>query len=255
MESQIFERFEKKYLLREDVCRALCRKLASRMDEDRFGRYSISSIYYDTADCELIRRSIEKTAYKEKLRLRSYGPAGENDTVYAELKKKYAGVVYKRRIALPLHSAKRLLAQQDASVLTPEQAQIGAELTYAVTRYGLMPRVFISYDRTALSGKEDPELRVTFDRNIRCRHRDLSLNRSPADTFLLEPDQMLMEVKIPGAMPVWISRIFSELGIRPVSYSKYGAYYKNYLCRELFPSGRACQETDGQMNERRQACA
>ena len=238
MESQIFERFEKKYLLREDGYRALCRKLASRMDEDRFGRYSISSIYYDTADCELIRRSIEKTAYKEKLRLRSYGPAGENDTVYAELKKNYAGVVYKRRIALPLHSAKRLLARQDASVLTPEQAQIGAELTYAVTRYGLMPRVF-----------------VTFDRNIRCRHRDLSLNRSPADTFLLEPDQVLMEVKIPGAMPVWMSRIFSELGIRPVSYSKYGTYYKNYLCRELFPTGRACQETDGQMNERRQACA
>lgn len=49
----------------------------SLYEKDAYGAYTICNIYYDTGDWRLIRKSLEKTVYKEKLRIRSYGvPTG-----------------------------------------------------------------------------------------------------------------------------------------------------------------------------------
>ena len=58
----------------------------------------------------LIRASLEKPAYKEKLRLRSYGVTEPGGEVFLELKKKYKGIVYKRRITLPEDAAGEFIA-------------------------------------------------------------------------------------------------------------------------------------------------
>lgn len=229
MAQEVFERYEKKYLLDTPQYHSLVCEMVKWMCADQFGRHIISNIYFDTGNFELIRRSIEKPEYKEKVRLRAYGPVSQDSTVFAELKKKAGGIVYKRRAALKLKEARDFLYRG----ICPEPgSQIIKEIDYAIKRWGLLPKAFIAYDRLAFFGREDPELRVTFDRRIRGRRNRLDLAGGDFGTELIQPDQVLMEVKIPGAMPLWMSRRLSELSIFPVSYSKYGMYYKENIYKQ-----------------------
>lgn len=226
MAQEIFKRYEKKYMLSEQQYTCLLRALIARMAIDEYGKHTISNIYFDTRDYELIRTSIEQPAYKEKLRLRAYGTVKEDSTVYVELKKKYDGVVYKRRVPMAMQEAGKYL---DYGIRPKEDSQIFREIDYTLKRYDLKPAAYIAYDRIALFGKEDPELRVTFDRNIRCRNYMLDLRCGENGSRILEKGQVLMEVKVPGAMPLWMSRLLAGLNIYPDSFSKYGTYYQEYL--------------------------
>lgn len=238
MSQEIFERYEKKYMVTERQHELLCRHLKGRMVMDEYGRHTISNIYFDTDDFELIRISNEKPEYKEKLRLRAYGAVHKESTVFLELKKKYAGIVYKRRVSLSLEEAENYLYR---GMVPPVNNQIFREIDYAVRLYGLKAAAAVAYDRRAYYGLEDGELRITFDEKIRCRQKELHLNYGPVGTEILPPGYLLMEVKIPGAMPLWLSHLFSELAIYPVSFSKYGTYYQNVLCRNgNMEGGRIC---------------
>lgn len=230
MSQEIFERYEKKYMVTRPQYETLCHELEGKMTLDEFGRHTISNIYFDTEDYELIRTSIGKPAYKEKLRLRAYGEVKGDSIVFLELKKKCGGIVYKRRVSMRLEEARKYLYQ---GVYPESDSQILREIDYTVKRYKLRAGAGVAYDRAAYYGNEDNALRLTFDENIRCRASELDLEYGPHGTPILAPDTVLMEVKIPGAMPLWMSRILSQLSIYPVSYSKYGAYYQEYLRRDL----------------------
>ena len=244
MAQEIFKRVEEKWLLPKEEYERLLPELRKHMEEDVYGKYTISNIYYDTKDFRLIRESLEKPVYKEKLRLRLYGDADENGKVFAEIKKKYKGIVYKRRIGMKLKDARRWLNYGIApaegnggKAASFTEKQIFREISYMKDRYGLRPAVFIAYDRTALAGTEDPELRVTFDTNIRCRTTDTDLASGNQGMQLLPPDTVLMEVKIPGAMPLWMAELFERITPYQQSFSKYGTYYE-YLMKEKNKGGR-----------------
>ena len=223
----IFKRVEKKYMLTREQYEALLEVLKEQgMEPDEFGVHAVCNVYYDTKDDLLIRRSIEKPVYKEKLRLRCYGTKGEEDIVFAEIKKKYKGIVYKRRITIDQERAFRWFAVERHC---PKESQIGRELDYMMKRYDLYPRVYIGYDRMALYDPENPDLRVTFDTDIRWRTTDLDLRAGDWGQPLLEPEQYLMEIKIPGALPLWLCRAMEKRGIRQRSFSKYGTCYQKFL--------------------------
>lgn len=223
----VFQRYEKKYLMNDQQYQALTNFLQGRMTSNEYGRHTICNIYFDTPDFRLIRTSIEKPIYKEKIRLRSYGVPKKEDTVFVELKKKYKGVVFKRRVPLQLREAEQYLLRGNKF---PKPGQILKEIDYFLDFYQpLIPQVYLAYDRLAMCSNENPDLRITFDTNIRWRENVLDLSKGVWGKSLLEPGQHLMEVKIPGAMPLWLSRGLAVLGIYPTSYSKYGNCYKNYL--------------------------
>lgn len=219
-----FKRYEMKYLFDETKYRRLLRKLEGKLVADEYGNTTICNIYYDTPDSRLIRTSLEKPVYKEKLRLRSYGTPGRDGTVYLELKKKYKGVVYKRRETMVLDEAVRYLEQGQ----TPGfDSQILHEIDWFLDYYqSIHPAMHISYDRIAMYGVENPGLRVTFDTNILWREEELDLKKGSWGQSLLQPGQRLMEIKIAEAMPVWLSDILDECAIFPVSFSKYGRAYQ-----------------------------
>ena len=175
----IFKRIEKKYLLSEAQQEALFQRIGAHLRPDEFGRSTVLSLYLDTPDRRIIRNSIEAADYKEKLRLRSYGTAGEDSTVFLELKKKYGGVVYKRRAAMTLKEAERYLRMG----LKPFESQIMAEIDWAMRLYG-RPKaaMLIACEREAWFDEAHPDLRLTFDRNIRCRENELRLDRGSAGT-------------------------------------------------------------------------
>lgn len=243
MTEEVFKRYEKKYLLTGEQCRRLMLVLGGLLELDCYGEHSICNIYLDTADYRLIRASIEKPVYKEKVRLRSYGRAADDDSrVFVELKKKYESVVYKRRMEMTLGAARKYLHYG----IEPEnRGQVYREVDYTVKHYGLKPMAYISYVRCAYTCVMDRDLRITFDRKIAGRSGDLDLRAKPYGRELLKKGETLMEVKIPGVMPLWLCRILGEFHIFPVSYSKYGTFYRKYGYPALMADLRGRTEQGG----------
>lgn len=229
MSDSTFQRYEIKYLVDEGQRALLEKAFSGRMIPDPHGESTICSIYYDTPDFRLIRHSLEKPVYKEKLRLRSYGMAAPDGEVYLELKKKYKGVVYKRRIALPEQQANSYLM---GCTPMPDHSQIGREIDYFLKYYGdIVPAVYLCYDRSAFFSSEDANLRATFDSNIRWRRENMSLICPPGGKALLEPGQSLFEIKTASSIPLWLVEVLDKGGIRKSSFSKYGEAYKELLSK------------------------
>lgn len=224
-----FKRYEKKYFLTEKQYIAFKKMIAARVKPDKYGRYTLCNIYYDTDDYRLIRASLEKPVYKEKLRVRSYGTPGINDKVFTELKKKYEGVVYKRRIVTTEHEAKAFLSGRENK---GRDDQISREIDYFRRFYGCTEKVFIAYDREAFQGAEDPDLRITFDTNLRYRLDRLSLSAGDDGKPITGDGRILMEIKIPGVCPLWLCEALSSIKIAPVSFSKYGYCYTHHIFRK-----------------------
>ncbi len=216
-----------KYLLTPDQKEAVLRAMQPYMEPDRYGRTSIRNLYYDTDNYRLIRRSIERPVYKEKLRVRSYGRAEPDGVVFAELKKKYKHTVYKRRLPLRAQEAADWLAGRRSC---PVRTQIAAEIDYFVSYYEtLHPVVFLSYEREAFAAKDGGVFRVTFDENIFCRQEELTLDSEAYGAPVLEPGLVLMELKCAGGIPLWMTHTLSGERIYKTSFSKYGTAYQNIL--------------------------
>lgn len=226
MAETCFRRYEKKYLLTPAQQEFILHGVRAYMKEDAYGRYPISNIYYDTEDDSLIRTSLEKPYYKEKLRVRSYGTPRPQAGVFVEIKKKVGGIVYKRRVELAAGLAPRYLSGDLA--LSPG-GQISREIEWFQCFHHTQPRVFIGYERMALAGIEQHELRMTFDTDLRWRDTALDLRAGGAGALLLPQNRILMEIKIPDAAPLWLSRLLGEAGAYPVSFSKYGLCYREHL--------------------------
>jgi hypothetical protein len=214
-------------------------RISDYMDVDSYNRngkfYQISNLYYDSQDDMLIRNSIEKPIYKEKLRLRSYGTPDEEDRVFLEIKKKYKNIVNKRRVSIKLSDAYQYMAGERNDTMSDPQInqQVLREISYFKDFYHVVPKVYLSYDRKAYFSKNDSDFRVTFDTNIVTRRNELRLEYGSYGTKLLNDGIYLMEIKINKAVPLWFVNIISEFNIYPVSFSKYGTEYKNYILQGL----------------------
>lgn len=230
-DTSVFKRYELKYRLTREQKAKVVDLISQYMELDSYGRSSIYNIYYDTDDFRLIRNSIEKPAYKEKLRVRSYGKCTYNGKVFVEIKKKYDSVVYKRRISMGNRAAEMWLTSEEDC---PADSQIGYEIEYFRHFYkGIKPQVFLSYEREAYFMKDGSDFRVTFDDNIMARRDRLSLTEEADGTPLIGEDEVLMELKISAGMPIWMARFLSEEKIFKTSYSKYGTFYQKVIYPEI----------------------
>ncbi len=227
----VFKRYELKFMLDADQKQKVLAAITPYMIPDKYGRTTIRNIYYDTDSYILIRRSIEKPIYKEKLRVRSYGRADENSPVFVELKKKYKKVVYKRRVSLTAKEAAEWLSGKREC---PKQSQISKEIDYFLDYYkGLRPTLFLSYEREAYYASDGSDFRITFDDNILCRQEDLTLNSSADGTEVLPKGKVLMEIKCSGGIPLWMTEILSSERIYKTSFSKYGTAYRKFIFPQL----------------------
>lgn len=220
----VFKRFELKFMLTQEQKKRVLEAMAPYMALDEYGRTTIRNIYYDTDSYRLVRRSIEKPVYKEKLRIRSYNKAEPDGTVFVELKKKFQDVVYKRRVSLSEVAAMEWISG-DGRCET--DTQISEEIDYFLAYYEtLRPVVFLSYEREAYYSEDQPDFRVTFDDTILCRQEDLSLESEVYGTPLLPQGMVLMEIKCSGGIPLWMTHVLSEEHIYKTSFSKYGVAYQ-----------------------------
>ncbi|MGY3704111.1 molecular chaperone [Vagococcus martis] len=224
-----FKRKEHKYLIPEDLYETFMSDLQHYMSVDKYGLHTIMSLYYDTDDFQLIKHSMEKPDYKEKLRVRCYQTPNDSFPVFLELKKKIRGTVYKSRIELPYKDYLNLESPDELSKeITTSQTY--KEINWVRKRYkNLKPRVLISYDRLSLFEPNDPNFRVTFDHNIRFRTHDLSLKNGSYGKIIAPEIGVLMEVKVLGAYPLWFVDLLNKYGLRKASFSKYSQTYTRYI--------------------------
>lgn len=223
---EIFKRVEKKYVLTKEKKEILINKIKGNVIPDEYGPSTICNIYYDTSNHDLIRTSIDKPIYKEKIRLRSYNMPNQNSKVFLEIKKKYDGIVYKRRIAGKLRDIESFLNNGKRFECNE---QILNELSYCFRFYNLKPMLFLAYDREAFYDKEDKSFRITFDTNIISRDYDLELEKGVYGEKIYDNNTFIMEVKCSGGLPLWFVKIINDLEIFPTSFSKYGKVYVNSL--------------------------
>ena len=225
--TNVFRRYELKYLISLREKEKILSTIEPYMRLDSYGRTTIRNLYLDTPDYRLIRRSIEKPAYKEKIRIRSYSRVESSDNVFVELKKKYEKVVYKRRVALPEMAA---MCWMLGEMPCPINSQITREIDYFASHYApLSPVVFLSYDREAYYLLSGGDFRVTFDDNILYRESDLSLCSDAYGKSILPDDTVMMEIKCSGAIPLWLVKTLSRERIYRTSFSKYGTAYRDIL--------------------------
>ncbi len=226
----VFRRKEIKYILSREQQANMREAICAHMRPDEHGQSIICNVYFDTPSFMLIRRSLEHPLYKEKLRIRTYGVATPTSPTFIEIKKKYQGIVYKRRVCVSEQQAMAYLCDG----VPPEDNQITREIDYFIHRYrGLAPAMFIAYEREAFFGQEDRDFRITFDDDITWRTNDLSLCAGLGGTALLPKDRVLMEIKAGGAFPLWVAEALSAYDIFPHTFTKYGFSYLQMMEQEV----------------------
>ena len=227
----IFKRREYKYLITREQGSALQQLISQYMSIDQHGEYLVQNLYYDTADWDIIRKSIEKPLYKEKLRLRFYDHYTPKSQGFLELKKKFDGVVYKRRIAFPLGEFK---SRSVGEIASANDSQISREIDFYLRQNQVSEKIYIAYKRITYTGIADKNFRITFDRDIFFRLNPLNTfdNYDPGiDHPILDQDRIVMEIKITGAMSLWLAQTFSENNIFPLSFSKFGVCYTKHISK------------------------
>ena len=236
MAIEVFNRYEHKYMLDREIFEKVIKILDEHMYMDSHNKdhtpYTISNIYFDTPDDYLIRNSLSKPEYKEKLRLRAYGIPNENSKVYLEIKKKFKGIVNKRRTTLRLSEAYDFVSTGKAP--EPKEymnTQVLHEIEYFLKVYDLSPKLYLAYDRIAYFERDNKDLRISFDMNIRSRRYDLRLEDGDFGERLLDGEFYMMEIKTSLAKPLWLTHMLDELNIKRRSFSKYGTEYKNMINR------------------------
>lgn len=234
MAIEVFNRHEQKYLLDEDTFQKVIEVMDEYMMPDKYNvnhkPYTISNIYFDTEDDYLIRTSLSKPNYKEKLRLRSYGVPSNDSKVFLEIKKKFNDIVNKRRTVIKLSEAYNFISSGKPPELKEYMnTQVLKEIEYFLQVYRLKPKVYLAYDRIAYFEKYNNDLRISFDKNIRTRRYDVALEDGDYGEALLPDGVYLMEVKTSKAMPLWLTDMLAKYNIKKRSFSKYGTEFIHQL--------------------------
>ena len=227
--ANFFRRVEKKYIITKQQFENLKKIIKTKMIEDEHGESNICNIYFDTENYDLIRNSIAKPIFKDKVRLRSYNTPKIDDEVYLEIKRKYDGVVSKRRIELKLSEFYKCINKNDLGSI---KTQIAKELNYYYQYYNLKPTMFLSYDRIAYYDEKNKDFRLTFDNNITARNYDLQLENGIYGEKILDKNYYIMEIKTLGAMPMWLVNALNQMKIYPSNFSKYGEAYEKLIVQE-----------------------
>ncbi|KPU44286.1 VTC domain protein [Oxobacter pfennigii] len=235
MSIKTFKRKEIKYRINFEQFEALCKVLEEYMVPDKYCRdnksYTIYNLYFDTEDDEIIKHSISKPYFKEKLRLRTYEmPTEGSDKVFFELKKKIGGTVAKRRATIPYDAAMKFI---NTGIYSETDNYLDRQVLEEIKEFlrinDAKPKVFISYERIAFFDKQNKDFRVSFDRNILTRRDNLNFTGGNFGSKLIDDDEYIMEIKLGSSIPLWLCRCLSEMKVFSTSFSKYGNEYKRYI--------------------------
>ena len=215
-----YSRFELKYVLTREQQQQLVEALTDYMQPDElgdaYGRYSITSLYYDTQDYRAYWDKVEGHKFRRKVRVRVYGEQTitPETLCFAEIKQRLNKTLQKKRVRLPYSLATALCgAGQSVEAESETERAVIEEIQYLYYTLQLQPACVVSYHRQAFNGSEyDPGLRVTFDTNLKGRTHDLTLlsEGHVESHFFVPPEWCIMEVKVNYRVPYWLTELISK---------------------------------------------
>lgn len=233
METKVFDRIEKKYLLTKSQKKAMQKVIKEHLEKDQYHKSKVFNVYFDNDNYDLITQSIDWTDFKEKIRARSYGGY---DRVFLEIKTKIRGrdnnIGYKRRVMITkddytqfINKKRTLQSLSQNDIETNDDLQIAREIDYLVAKLDLKPKILVMYNRE--SYKNQDGLRITFDEKLRYRNQNLSFVSKNDDKIYFKDDRnIIMEIKANGVMPMWLVQQLSRLKLYPQQFSKIGKIYE-----------------------------
>lgn len=224
-------RFEVKYLLdgsrlgaiREEVGRHL------RPDPEAVGfgplrQYQVWSCYYDTPGLRHYWEKLDGNGVRCKLRIRTYGPPDQvhaDAPAWVELKHRDNRVTTKRRVRLPYREAVRLCAAIEPDQVSAADRPVVDEVLAFVVGRRVRPTAVVGYNREAFVGDGvDRRLRITFDRHLRGRDRDLHLHHRGGRS-ILDPNLCIVEIKTDDRVPRWLVEATARHRMETTRLSKY----------------------------------
>lgn len=247
-----FKRIETKYIVAKDDVKDLIKDLKEYVVEDDYPTSTISNIYFDTENFDVIQDALAKQHRREKIRMRTYIEKPQADSpVFLEVKSKdEEGIGHKFRLVATSQAIINLITdgKVDHQIQDPDLVQ---EIQRLRKRYGhrLEPRMFIYYDRLSLKEKKSiqgypyQKIRVTIDQNLVFRDQAVSLFDGKKGEPLLEDDFVIMEIKAPGQEPQWLKDLLEKYGLVKQKFSKYSCAYHKSQGLDYAP--RPVQETVG----------
>lgn len=219
-----FNRFELKYLVHYSQASELMRSMAPYVHTDANagpgGYYKIASRYYDSADLRCYWEKVNGERFRRKVRLRTYGDAPKK--AFLEIKQRTNLSVQKRRSLHDLNTLEQQMKLMQRGEYTVENESVMDEVCNLVNRYRLEPKVVISYNRAAFFDLYRRDLRITFDRNIKCRTLGLELGQAGfGGKFIVPPTIYILEVKFNEVVPRWLCTCLNHHDLKVERVSKY----------------------------------
>ena len=217
----VFQRKEIKYRVSKTTIDSFLTQVQNYFESDERGTTLVSSLYFDTRENAIISRSLEKPTYKEKLRIRAYGQTTDDSEVFIELKKKFKGIVYKRRVSASLSDALLFMAGSDLELDDRNYLEIKSCRDRYIDR-DLAPKMIIATNRISLFSNDGSDIRMTVDLDARYKTTDLDLRSTEDFEMLLGDDECILEIKAAKFMPRWLVDALKDNDMYPQSCSKYG---------------------------------
>ena len=224
-----FNRFELKYLISLQQAERFKAGMRPYVIPDEYGhnngRYTLSSLYYDSPDLHCYRENDDGLKFRRKLRMRRYGTDElftEESPVFLEIKQRYDRVTQKRRTVLPYREALRLCNDRQMPDVGSDDRALIEEIYAFLWQRNLLPMSLVRYERQAFVGTaHDRGLRVTFDTSLSFQARQLRLHEEPSGLPMLPANRVVMEIKVNERIPVWLTELIAAHNLQRVGMSKY----------------------------------
>ena len=233
-----FNRFELKYLISLQQAAQFKAALQAYLIPDKHGsnngRYTLSSMYYDSPDLRCYRENEHGLKFRRKLRIRRYETDEvftDESPVFLEIKQRYDRVTLKRRTIMPYHQALRLCNDRQMPDHRTDDQALVEEVYGFLWQYNLRPASIVRYDRQAFTGTQhDSGMRVTFDTSLSFQAHQLHLHEQSSGWPMLPANSVVLEIKVNERIPLWLTNLIAAHNLQRVGLSKY--------CRSIEASQR-----------------
>jgi hypothetical protein len=189
------------------------------------GRYTLSSLYYDTPAKDCFWAKLDGLKFRRKLRIRHYEqptPMTDGTTVFVEVKQRIDRVTQKRRAVLPYGDALDLCIERIVPDCVERDQAVVVEAFELVVRHNLQPSCITTYQREPwIGGDYDPGLRLTIDTDLRYRVHDLWLDSKHPGKVMFPPQYAALEIKANDRVPYWLTHLVARNNLQLTRMSKY----------------------------------
>lgn len=219
----LIARSELKFAITEEKAARICEAAAQLLARDPHtsrvdGTYEVHTLYLDSPEMAIYRKSLNRDVDRFKLRMRFYDD-DPSSPVFLEIKQTREGRGIKKRAAIDRETAKALFTTGDLPNISFDAAS--GEFWETVRRFNARPIIHIGYLREAFLDKDSPATRLTLDRAIRCQPAPPRLTTSMRNPVHIWQGKVILEIKFAGEMPAYLHDLIHSFGLEPAKASKY----------------------------------